>query len=212
MNKRAGSESLPARFASIWIGASCLDDSCRRLPSYRGSMENNDYSELLHGEITGLILAAMYDVHNELGFGFLELVYKNALAVALRELGLHVDRNVVYEVHYHGFLVGRYSADLVVELKVNVEVRTARSIDTAHLKQALNYLRASELEVGLAINFGVTPQFKRVVYSKEQREKDEMRKRLWTERVRRERAKRGHSDLNAEQERERRNRIADAAD
>lgn len=175
-------------------------------------MENNDYSELLHGEITDLIIAAMYDVHNELGFGFLELVYKNALAVALRELGLHVDRNVVYEVHYHGFLVGRYSADLVVELKVNVEVKTARSIDTAHLKQALNYLRASELEVGLAINFGVTPQFKRVVYSKEQREKDEMRKRLWTERVRRERGKRGLPDLNAEQERERQNPIADAAD
>ena len=175
-------------------------------------MENNAKEELLHGEITSMILAAMYDVHNELGFGFLELVYKNALAVALRELGLRVDRNVAYDVHYHGFLIGRYSADLVVESKVNVEVKTARSIDTAHLKQALNYLRASKLEVGLAINFGVTPQFKRVVYSNEQREKDETRTRLWAERVRRERAKRGLPDLNAEQERERQDPNADAAD
>jgi GxxExxY protein len=180
-------------------------------------MENDDSGELLHGEITGLILAAMYDVHNELGFGFLELVYKNALAVALRELGLRVDRNVAYEVHYHGSLVGRYCADLVVELKVNVEAKTARSLDSAHLKQTVNYLRSSELEVGLAINFGLTPQFKRVVYSNEQRQKDETRRRLWAELVRRTREKRGLQSPNADQRRERQERErqepnADAAD
>ena len=180
-------------------------------------MENDDSGGLLHGEITGLILAAMCDVHNELGFGFLELVYKNALAVALRELGLRVDRNVAYEVHYHGSLVGRYSADLVVELKVNVEAKTARSLDSAHLKQTLNYLRSSELEVGLAINFGLTPQFKRVVYSNEQRQKDETRRRLWAELVRRTREKRGLQSPNADQkrqgkQRERQEPNADAAD
>ena len=175
-------------------------------------MENNDNPELLHGEITGLILAAMYDVHNELGFGFLELVYKNALAVALRELGLRVDRNVVYEVHYHGFLIGRYSADLVVESKVNVEAKTARSIDTAHLKQALNYLRASKLEVGLAINFGLTPQFKRVVYSTEHRKRDEARRKHWDDLVRRSRLKRGLSEYDADQERNDNNPNADVAD
>ena len=166
-------------------------------------MENHDEGGLLHGEITGLILAAMYDVHNELGFGFLETVYKNALAVALRELGLRVDRNVAYEVHYHGVLVGRYSADLVVELKVNVEAKTARSLDTAHLKQTLNYLRSSELEVGLAINFGLTAQFKRVVYSNEQRQKDETRRRLWADLVRRTREKRGLSSSDPNQPKER---------
>ena len=141
-------------------------------------MENNDADELLHSEITGKVIAAMYDVHDELGYGFLESVYKNALAVALRELGLRVDRNVAYEVYYHAHLIGRYVADLVVELKVNVEAKTARSIDTAHLKQAFNYLKASGLEVGLAINFGLTPQFKRVVWTKEQREKYEGRRKL----------------------------------
>jgi GxxExxY protein len=186
-----------------------LDDRLGWRWWYVGAMENDDSGELLHGEITSLILAAMYDVHNELGFGFLELIYKNALAVALRELGLRVDRNVAYEVHYHGFLLGRYSADLVVESKVNVEAKTARSIDTAHLKQTLNYLRASKLEVGLAINFGLTPQFKRVVYSNEQREKDETRRRLWQERVRRSRAKRGLPDFDAELERERQEPIVD---
>ena len=165
-------------------------------------MGNHDNSALLHGEITGLIIAAMYDVHNELGFGFLELVYKNALAAALRELGLRVGRNVAYEVHYHGFLIGRYSADLVVEEKVNVETKTARSIDTAHLKQAVNYLKASELEVGLAINFGLTPQFKRVVYSTEHRQRDEARRQLWDDLVRRSRRQRGLPEYAADQERE----------
>jgi hypothetical protein len=90
---------------------------------------------------------------------------------------------VCYEVH--GVLIGRYSADLVGESKVNVEAKTARSIDTAHLKQAVNYLKASKLEVGLAINFGPTPQFKRVVYSSEHRAKDDVRRRLWEDLVRR---------------------------
>lgn len=175
-------------------------------------MENNDNPELLHGEITGLIIAAMYDVHNELGFGFLELVYKNALAVALRELGLRVDRNVAYEVHYHLSLVGRYSADLVVAEKVNVEAKTARSIDTAHLKQALNYLTASKLEVGLAINFGLSPQFKRVVYSNEQRERDEARRKLWYDLVRRSREERECPEFSADQERNDNDPNADAAD
>ena len=114
-----------------------------------------------------------------------------------------MDRNVAYEVHYHGFLIGRYSADLVVEEKVNVETKTARSIDTAHLKQALNYLRASKLEVGLAINFGLSPQFKRVVYSKEHRERDEARRKFWDDLVRRSRRQRGLPEHNADQERER---------
>ena len=135
--------------------------------SYVGRMEHNNVGEPLHGEITGKIIAAMYDVHNELGYGFLESIYKNAMAVALRELGLRVDRTVVYEVHYHGVLLGRYVADLVVELKVNVETKTARSIATAHTTQTLNYLKASGLEVGLALNFGLSAQFKRIVLSQE---------------------------------------------
>ena len=212
LDKRAGSDRYRPVLHQFGFGVSCFGDSSTQRRPYVGAMDNYDNGELLHGEITGLIIAAMYDVHNELGFGFLDLVYKNALAVALRELGLRVERNVAYEVHYHGSLIGRYSADLVVEEKVNVEAKTARSIDTAHLKQAVNYLKASKLEVGLAINFGVTPQLKRVVYSNEHRDRDEARRKRWDDLVRRSRVKRGLPESNAEQQRERQHPNADAAD
>jgi GxxExxY protein len=116
-----------------------------------------------HAEPTNAIIGAMFDVHNELGFGFLESVYVNALVVALRERGLRVDRNVSYEVYYHAVRVGRYVADLVVEGTVLVEAKVARSIDTTHRAKTLNYLQASKLEVGLILDFGTSAQFKRVV-------------------------------------------------
>ena len=118
-----------------------------------------------HAELTEDIIGGMFTVHRELGAGFLESVYANALAVELRARGLRVDRNVAYEVYYHSILVGRYVADFVVELKVIVETKVARSIDSAHRDQTLNYLRASKLVVGLVLNFGTAPQFKRVVRS-----------------------------------------------
>ena len=113
-----------------------------------------------------MIVSGLFTVHRRLGAGFLESVYPNALAVELRGRQLRVDRNVVYEIYYEGGQVGRYIADLVVESKVIVETKAARSIDTSHRDQTLNYLQASKLEVGLVLNFGTTPQFKRVVRSR----------------------------------------------
>lgn len=128
----------------------------------KGSIES-----LAHADLTDEIIGAMYTVHRKLGAGFLEAVYKNALAIELRKRGLRVDRNVAYEIRYEGELIGRYVADFVVESKVIVEAKVARSIDTSHRDQTLNYLQASKLEVGLVLKFGSTPAFKRVVRSRD---------------------------------------------
>ena len=116
-----------------------------------------------HREITEVVIGGMYTVHRKLGCGFLESVYKNALAVELRKLGLRVERNVPYEIYYEGVLIGRFVADFVVESKVIVEGKVARSIDTSHRDQTINYLQASKISVGIILNFGTSPQFKRVV-------------------------------------------------
>jgi GxxExxY protein len=118
---------------------------------------------LLHGTITEAILGAFYHVHTELGAGFLEAVYTNALAVLLREAGMRVDREVWFDIHFHGHRIGRYRADLVVESKVIVETKAGRAIDPANRAQLLNYLRASRLPVGLVLNFGRKASFERVV-------------------------------------------------
>ena len=132
-------------------------DEPRRSPAKRQS------AGFPHGDLTNVIIGVMFDVHTTLGFGFLESVYANALTVALRALGLRVERHVAFEIFYRGQLVGRYVADLIVESRVVVETKVARSIEAHHRAQLLNYLRASGLEVGLVLNFGTSAQFKRVV-------------------------------------------------
>ena len=120
-------------------------------------------SSIPHRDLTSAIIGGFYDVHSELGSGFLESVYTNALAVVLTALNLRAERQVRFEVHFRGVSVGRYVADLIVESKVVVETKAARSLDPVHRAQLLNYLRASGLEVGLLLNFGPTAQFKRVI-------------------------------------------------
>jgi len=127
---------------------------------------NGNIDSLPHGEITDVILSGMFTVHRTFGAGFLESVYANALAVELRKRGLRVDRNVAFEVYYRDTLVGRCIADFVVESKVIVEIKAARTIHASYRDQVLNYLQASKLQVGLVLNFGPSPQFKRVVRSR----------------------------------------------
>ena len=118
---------------------------------------------LLHRNITGAVIGAMYVVHKELGSGFLENVYANALTVLLRGAGLLVEREVVFEIVFHGERVGWYRADMIVEKKVLVEVKSARGIHARHRAQVRNYLRASRLEVGLVLNFGRSAEARRVI-------------------------------------------------
>lgn len=111
-------------------------------------------SHLLHGEITERIIGAAYEVYNILGYGFLEKVYENALVIELRGAGLDVKQQHPITVVYKGEIIGEYFADLVVEDKVIVELKSVSALDPAHEVQLVHYLKATGLEVGLLINFG----------------------------------------------------------
>jgi GxxExxY protein len=119
--------------------------------------------QLLHREITHEILGAFFELHSLLGNGFLEKVYANGMAVLLQRRGLAVRREQSFDIVFHGVLIGRYRADLIVESKVIVEVKTGRLIDPAHLAQVRNYMRASGIHVGLLCSFGPSAQFKRLI-------------------------------------------------
>ncbi|MEO6877679.1 MAG: GxxExxY protein [Gemmatimonadaceae bacterium] len=120
-------------------------------------------AHLLHHDVTRSIIGACYSVHSQLGSGFLEAVYANALAVVLRGAGLRVQREVPFNIDFHGHVIGRYRADLIVESQIVVEVKCARGLDAAHVAQLCNYLRASRLRVGLLLNFGRTAKMRRVI-------------------------------------------------
>jgi GxxExxY protein len=119
-------------------------------------------SPLKHSELTDKIIGVFYDVYNELGQGFLESTYAEALLLALEESGLHAFREVPVPVWFRNRKVGQYYADLIVEGIVLLELKAARSLESAHEAQLLHYLRATEVEVGLLLNFGARPQFRRL--------------------------------------------------
>src|SRR5437763_975181 len=123
----------------------------------------NDPS-LKHAEITEKIIGVFYDVYNELGEGFLESVYHNAMSVALGQAGLQVAREVSLPVFFRGEMVGDFRADLIVGGLIIVELKSARTIESTHEAQIYNYLRSTELEVGLLLNFGPGAQFRRVAF------------------------------------------------
>ena len=120
--------------------------------------------KLKHAELTDKIIGVFYDVYNELGFGFLESTYSESMMVALNQEGLRVQREVSVPVWFRGAKVGQIFANLLVEKAVLVELKAAKSIDRAHEAQLLHYLRATEIEVGLLLNFGTRPQFRRLLF------------------------------------------------
>ena len=121
-------------------------------------------TDLKHGKITGQIIRVFYEVHNELGHGFLESVYQKSLLIALESAGLHACSPVQIPVWFRGTRVGSFEADVLVENCVLLELKAARCLDSTHRAQLLNYLRATEIEVGLLLNFGVKPEFKRLLF------------------------------------------------
>ncbi|MFN7928157.1 MAG: GxxExxY protein [Blastocatellia bacterium] len=122
-------------------------------------------SELLHREITDQVIKAFYKVYNTLGFGFLEKVYENALFLELQKRGFRVEQQRQLKVFYEAALVGEYFADLIVAGVVILELKAAETLNPAHEAQLMNYLKATEIEVGLLLNFGVKPEFKRKVFT-----------------------------------------------
>lgn len=120
---------------------------------------------LEHKDITGEIIGAAFEVHGELGYGFLEQVYQKALQAELTQQGVKAEREYPITVRYKGCLVGDYRADLFVESKVMVEVKVAREYNPADEAQLLNQLKATAVTVGLLINFGRQKvEFKRMVF------------------------------------------------
>ena len=119
---------------------------------------------LLHSDITNLILKGFYNVYNQLGYGFLEKVYENAMVIELRKLGLFVEKQKAIKVYYGENLVGDYFADLMINKKVIVELKVAFTLAPEHEAQLLNYLKATDKEVGLLLNFGTEPQIARKIF------------------------------------------------
>lgn len=120
---------------------------------------------LLHKELTDEILNAFYEVYNELGYGFLEKVYQNALFFELRERGLRVVAQNRCVVYYKGRQVGEYFTDIIVNELIILELKASETILEEHEIQLFNYLKASPIEIGLVLNFGKKPAFVRKVFS-----------------------------------------------
>ena len=120
--------------------------------------------DLLHKELTDAILKAFYDVYNELGYGFLEKVYQNSMYLELKARGFQVEAQNPIKVFYKGNIVGEYYADLVVNNLVILELKAVDILVEEFEWQLLNYLRGTDKEVGLLLNFGRKPEFVRKVF------------------------------------------------
>lgn len=122
-----------------------------------------------HSALTKEIIGKFDEVYNDLGYGFLESVYENSLAIALRDKGFEVHQQIAIPVSFRGRPVGDFTADVLVNKLILLELKSARSIDQAHIAQLLNYLKATEIEVGLLLNFGPKPEFKRVTFGNDRK-------------------------------------------
>ena len=122
-------------------------------------------SEYLHQELSSEIIKCFYKVYNTLGFGFLEKVYQNALELELRNAGLLVQKQMPIKVYYENQIVGEYFADLVVEDKIILELKASESLCEEHEFQLINYLKATEIELGLLLNFGKEPELRRKIFT-----------------------------------------------
>ncbi|BDQ02338.1 GxxExxY protein [Ignavibacterium sp.] len=126
----------------------------------------NDY---LFQDLTSKIISCFYKVYNKLGFGFLEKVYENALLIELTNSGLRVERQKPINVYYENQLVGEYFADLIVDDKVIIELKAAEALIEEHELQLINYLKATDIEVGLLLNFGKKPEIRRKIFTNDKR-------------------------------------------
>jgi len=125
---------------------------------------------MIHEERTSKIIGAFYTVYNTLGHGFLEKVYENALAIELRRQGMVAEQQKRIEVFYNGQRVGDYYADVVVDGCVVLELKAAEALAPEHEAQLINYLKGTDVEVGLLLNFGPKPRFIRRIFTNDKKE------------------------------------------
>ncbi|HYL14055.1 MAG TPA: GxxExxY protein [Terriglobales bacterium] len=128
-----------------------------------------DQVNLKHRDLTEKIISVFYSVYNDLGYGFLESVYEECMAIALRDAGLTVDRQVQLPVWFRGHKVGDFRADILVQHSVLIELKSARVLELCHEAQLLHYLKSTEIEVGLLLNFGIRPQFRRLLFDNDRK-------------------------------------------
>jgi len=123
-----------------------------------------DYQDFKHKELTEKIIKTFYRVYNELGYGFLEKVYENAMMIEFRKEGIACVSQSPIKVFYGGEVIGEYYADILVDSKVIVEIKAAKRLTEENEAQLLNYLKATDIEVGLLLNFGTKPEVKRKAF------------------------------------------------
>ncbi|MGE5254783.1 MAG: GxxExxY protein [Planctomycetaceae bacterium] len=125
---------------------------------------NTVLKTIRHPEITDKIIKIFYKVYGQLGYGFLEKGYENAMMIELKKEGLPATAQFPIRVSYEGEIVGEYFADILVDHKVIVEIKGAKGLASEHEAQLLNYLKATNVEVGLLLNFGPKPEVKRKLF------------------------------------------------
>ena len=124
-----------------------------------------------HQELTKSIIGIYYNVYNELGFGFLEKVYHKSLLIELKRNGYKIDSEKKVNVYYKNEIVGEYIPDIIINDSVIVELKCVEYLSDVHENQLLNYLKATDCEVGLILNFGKDPQFIRKIFTNDLKKK-----------------------------------------
>jgi GxxExxY protein len=126
--------------------------------------EKADMTDYKHKDLSEKVIMAFYNVYNTLGYGFLEKVYENAMMIELERMGLSANAQWPIQVFYAGKIVGEYFADILVEDKIIVEIKAVKNLLLENEAQLLNYLKATQIEIGLLVNFGPKPEVKRKAF------------------------------------------------
>ena len=125
---------------------------------------NADFQDYKHKELTERIISIFYKIYNKLGYGFLEKVYENAMMLEFKRAGVRAVSQYPIAVYYEGEIMGEYYADIVVEKCVIVEIKASKHLVDENEAQLLNYLKATDIEVGLLLNFGPKPEIRRKAF------------------------------------------------
>lgn len=126
---------------------------------------NADYQDFKHKDLADKIINSFYRVYNNLGYGFLEKIYEKAMILELKKDGLSAVSQSPIKVIYEGEILGEYFADILVDNRVIVEIKAVKNLNNEHEAQLLNYLKATDVEVGLLLNFGSKPEVKRKAFN-----------------------------------------------
>lgn len=124
---------------------------------------------LKHRDLSRKIIKAFYEVYNELGSGFTESVYESALYIVLNDYGLEANRQHPVKVNFREKIIGEFRADVIVEEKIILELKSVSKILPEHDAQLINYLKATSIDIGLLLNFGDKPEFKRFIFDKKRK-------------------------------------------